>query len=279
MWIHILPALEKKKLTDLTHREVQRFAASLGVNGKGLAPKTVHTVFGTLHALLTAAQRDEIIIRNVADKCTLPRVTQSRAKAIEDDEFYNIFFLDIFSGMRQSEILGLRWDDILWEKNSIVIRQQLQQKHERGAFDFYLTPPKETIQRCIVLAASAIRILRKQYRKQQEQRLLAGELWDNAFDLVFTNGFGRPLNHQTVYKHLKKALQSCGMENYTFHSLRHSFATISIENGDDIKTVQTNLGHFAPAFTLKTYAHVSNQMQQSSAARMEELIASLPVAK
>ncbi len=279
LWIHILPALEKKKLTDLTHREVQRFAASLGVNGKGLAPKTVHTVFGTLHALLTAAQRDEIIIRNVADKCTLPRVTQSRAKAIEDDEFYNIFFLDIFSGMRQSEILGLRWDDILWEKNSIVIRQQLQQKHERGAFDYYLTPPKETKQRCIVLAASAIRILRKQYRKQQEQRLLAGELWDNAFDLVFTNGFGRPLNHQTVYKHLKKALQSCGMENYTFHSLRHSFATISIENGDDIKTVQTNLGHFAPAFTLKTYAHVSNQMQQSSAARMEELIASLPVAK
>ena len=289
--IHILPALGKKKLTDLTHREVQRFAASLGVNGKGLAPKTVHNVFGTLHALLAAAQRDEIIIRNVADKCTLPRVTQSRAKAItsselsrflkavEDDEFYNIFFLDIFSGMQQSEILGLRWDDILWGKNSIVIRQQLQQKHERGSFNYYLTPPKENKQRCIVLAASAIRLLRKQHRKQQAQRLLAGELWANAFDLVFTNGFGRPLNHQTVYKHMKKALQSCGMENYTFHSLRHSFATISIENGDDIKTVQTNLGHFAPAFTLKTYAHVSNQMQQSSAARMEELIASLPVAK
>ena len=183
------------------------------------------------------------------------------------------------SGLRQSEILGLRWDDILWEKNSIVIRQQLQQKHERGSFDYYLTPPKENKQRCIVLAASAIRILRKQHREQQEQRLLAGELWDTGFDLVFTNGFGRPLNHQTVYKHLKRALQSCGMENYTFHSLRHSFATISIENGDDIKTVQTNLGHFAPAFTLKTYAHVSNQMQQSSAARMEELIASLPVAK
>ena len=161
--IHILPALGKKKLTDLTHWEVQRFAASLGVNGKGLAPKTVHTVFGTLHALLTAAQRDEIIIRNVADKCTLPRVTQSRAKAItsseltrflkavEDDEFYNIFFLDIFSGMQQSEILGLRWDDILWGKDSIVIRQQLQQKHERGLFNYYLTPPKENKQLCIVL--------------------------------------------------------------------------------------------------------------------------------
>ena len=289
--IHILPALGRKKLTELTHREVQHFAASLGVNGKGLAPKTVHTVFGTLHALLTAAQRDEIIIRNVADKCTLPRVTQRHAKAItsselarflkavENDAFYNIFFLDIFSGLRQSEILGLRWDDILWDKNSIVVRQQLHQKHAHCSYDYYLSPPKENKQRCIVLATSVIHILRKQHLKQQEQRLLAGELWDNAFDLVFTNDFGRPLNHQTVYKHLKRALQSCGMGNYTFHSLRHSFATISIENGDDIKTVQTNLGHFAPAFTLKTYAHVSNQMQQNSAARMEELIANIPAVK
>lgn len=122
--LHILPALGTRRLTDLTHREVQRFASSLSAGGKGLAPKTVHTVFGTLHALLTAAQRDEILQRNVADFCSLPRVTQTRAKAITSaelnqfldlirkDEFYYMFFLDIFSGMRQSEILGLRWADI-----------------------------------------------------------------------------------------------------------------------------------------------------------------------
>ena len=103
----------------------------------------------------------------------------------------------------------------------------------------------------------------------------AGPLWNNPFDLVFTNEFGRALNHQTVYKHLKRLLRSCGMGDYTFHSLRHSFATISLENGDDIKTVQTNLGHSTASFTLKTYAHVSDQMQRSSAARMEELISSL----
>ena len=96
---------------------------------------------------------------------------------------------------------------------------------------------------------------------------------------MFTNEFGHPLNHQTVYKHLKRALRSCGMGDYTFHSLRHSFATISLENGDDIKTVQTNLGHYAASFTLKTYVHVSDQMQRNSAARMQELIASLPRAK
>lgn len=136
--LHILPALGSRRLTDLTHREVQRFASSLWAGGKGLAPKTVHTVFGTLHALLTAAQRDEILQRNVADFCSLPRVTQTRAKAITSaelnqfldlirkDEFYYLFFLDIFSGMRQSEILGLRWADIDWDRNSLVVRKQLQ---------------------------------------------------------------------------------------------------------------------------------------------------------
>lgn len=285
--LHILPALGSRRLTDLTHREVQRFASSLWAGGKGLAPKTVHTVFGTLHALLTAAQRDEILQRNVADFCSLPRVTQTRAKAITSaelnqfldlirkDEFYYLFFLDIFSGMRQSEILGLRWADIDWNRNSLVVRKQLQQKCKKGDYSYTLIDPKENKQRRIILAETAMLTLQKQRTKQQRQRLAAGPLWNNPFDLVFTNEFGRALNHQTVYKHLKRLLRSCGMGDYTFHSLRHSFATISLENGDDIKTVQTNLGHSTAAFTLKTYAHVSDQMQRRSAARMEELISSL----
>ena len=285
--LHILPALGTRRLTDLTHREVQRFASSLSAGGKGLAPKTVHTVFGTLHALLTAAQRDEILQRNVADFCSLPRVTQTRAKAITSaelnqfldlirkDEFYYLFFLDIFSGMRQSEILGLRWADIDWNRNSLVVRKQLQQKCKKGDYSYTLIDPKENKQRRIILAETAMLTLQKQRTKQQRQRLAAGPLWNNPFDLVFTNEFGRALNHQTVYKHLKRLLRSCGMGDYTFHSLRHSFATISLENGDDIKTVQTNLGHSTASFTLKTYAHVSDQMQRSSAARMEELISSL----
>ena len=288
---HILPALGSRRLTDLTHREVQAFAASLGDRGKGLAPKTVHTVFGVLHALLTAARKDEIVMRNVAVDCVLPRMTQSKAKAItsekltafltacQTDKFYPVFFVDIFSGLRQSEVLGLRWEDVDWEQGSLTVRQQLQQKHERESFVYYLAPPKENKQRRIILAPSVMRMLRRQRQTQQKQRLLAGSLWNNAFQLIFTNAFGGPLNHQTVYKHLKRVLQSCGMGDYTFHSLRHSFATISLENGDDIKTVQTNLGHHAAAFTLKTYAHVSDRMQQNSAARMEELIASLPIAK
>lgn len=233
--LHILPALGTRRLTDLTHREVQRFASSLSAGGKGLAPKTVHTVFGTLHALLTAAQRDEILQRNVADFCSLPRVTQTRAKAITSaelnqfldlirkDEFYYLFFLDIFSGMRQSEILGLRWADIDWNRNSLVVRKQLQQKCKKGDYSYTLIDPKENKQWRIILAETAMLTLQKQRTKQQRQRLAAGPLWNNSFDLVFTNEFGRALNHQTVYKHLKRLLRSCGMGEYTFHSLRHLY--------------------------------------------------------
>lgn len=287
---HILPALGKVKLTDLNHRQVQRFVTSLSAQ-KGLSAKTVRNIHGVLHNMLESAVRDELLLRNVSERCSLPRVTQHQVRAIttaelsrflqaiDGKQFRNIFFIDIFSGLRLSEILGLRWDDVDFDYDCIYVRQQLQQKQIKGDFSYFLAPPKEGKQRKIILAQNAMQVLRHQRAKQLEQRLAAGALWDNSFHLVFTNDFGQPLNRRTVYKHLKRILLACGMGNYTFHSLRHSFATISLENGDDIKTVQTNLGHYAASFTLKTYAHVSDQMQRNSAARMDALIASLPKAK
>lgn len=287
---HILPALGNTKLTDLTHRQVQTWIASLSTQ-KQLSAKTVRNIHGILHSMLEAAVRDEILLRNVSEKCKLPRVTQTQVKAIttaelgrflqaiENEPFRNIFFIDIFSGLRLSEILGLRWNDIDWDNGCLYVRQQLMQNQERGNFSYFLAAPKEGKQRKIILANTVLGAIQKQHTKQLRQRMAAGALWDNQFDLVFTNDLGRPLNRRTVYKHLKRVLRDCGMGDYTFHSLRHSFATISLENGDDIKTVQANLGHYAASFTLKTYVHVSDQMQRNSAARMEELIASLPIAK
>lgn len=284
---HILPALGNIKLTKLTHREIQSFVASLGPEGKGLSAKTIRNIHGVLHSVLEAAVRDEILLRNVSDLCSLPRVTQKQIKAIttaeleaflkaiENEPFRNIFFVDIFTGLRQAEILGLRWDDIDWENNCIYIRNQLQQNQVRGDFSYYLAPPKEGKERRIILATSTMQALREQKALQERMREIAEPVWDNQWNLVFTNDFGKPLSRRTVYKHLKRALCSCGMGDRSFHSLRHSFATICLENGDDIKTVQMNLGHYAASFTLKTYAHVSDQMQQNSAARMEELIQSL----
>lgn len=288
---HILPALGGVRLTKLTHREVQTFVSSLGSGGKGLSAKTVRNIHGVLHSILESAVKDEILIRNVSNQCSLPRVTQRKInaitsaelteflKAIEGEPFRNIFFVDIFTGLRQAEILGLSWNDIDWENGCIYVRNQLQQRQTRGDFSYYLAPPKEGKERRVILAASAMQVLQEQKLLQDHMRKAAEPVWDNPWNLVFTNDFGKPLNRRTVYKHLKRVLRSCGMGDRSFHSLRHSFATISLENGDDIKTVQTNLGHYAPSFTLKTYAHISDMMQQKSAERMEALIQSLPKSK
>lgn len=153
---------------------------------KDLPPRLYTPYSGTLHALLTAAQRDADLTRKLLTSALLPRVTQTRAKAITSaelnqfldlirkDEFYYLFFLDIFSGMRQSEILGLRWADIDWDRNSLVVRKQLQQKCKKGDYSYTLIDPKENKQRRIILAETAMLTLQKQRTKQQRQRLAAG---------------------------------------------------------------------------------------------------------
>ncbi len=101
---------------------------------------------------------------------------------------------------------------------------------------------------------------------------LAGPAWKHERDLVFTNELGGHLVHFTVYKHFKRIVKDMGMSSERFHDLRHSYAVVAIESGDDIKTVQTNLGHATASFTLDVYGHVSQKMRQQSADRMEKFI-------
>ena len=101
--------------------------------------------------------------------------------------------------------------------------------------------------------------------------------YDNETNnLVFTNELGEHLTHLTVYKDFKRIVSDIGMPNVRFHDLRHSYAVAAIESGDDIKTVQTNLGHATASFTLDVYGHVSMKMRVQSAERMEKFIQSLP---
>ena len=97
-------------------------------------------------------------------------------------------------------------------------------------------------------------------------------MWDNPWNLVFTNEMGGHLCHFTVYKHFKNIVKEMGLESKRFHDLRHSYAVAAIESGDDIKAVQSNLGHATASFTLDVYGHVSQKMKQQSADRMEAFI-------
>ena len=114
-------------------------------------------------------------------------------------------------------------------------------------------------------------ILHRQRMDQEIWKCIAGKDWLNN-GLVFTDELGGNLTPETVYKNFKKVAVEIGCENLHFHSLRHSYAVAALQSGDDIKTVQENLGHYTAAFTLDVYGHVTDKMRQDSANRMQQYI-------
>lgn len=176
--------------------------------------------------------------------------------------------------MRQGEIIGLTWECVDFKKGVIRIEKQLRKNHSGGSkYEFSTLKNGKT--RTITPAPIVFDVLKKVKAEQNRWKLHAGEAFDNEFNLVFTNELGRHLNSVTVYEHLKRILESIGLGHIRFHDLRHSFATISLQNGDDIKTVSENLGHATVAFTLDVYGHVTEKMKKDSADRMQAFISGL----
>lgn len=139
---------------------------------------------------------------------------------------------------------------------------------------YQLVPTKNGKTRTITVAPFVLEHLKRQKVWQTEQRLLVGPLWQHS-SLVFTDAQGNHLTKPTLYRAFKRAAASIGRPDARFHDLRHSYAVAALRSGDDIKTVQGNLGHATAAFTLDVYGHVTDQMKQASADRMEAFIKSV----
>lgn len=297
---HIKPALGRFKLTALTPHAVQTFINSLSKAGapvdeqddekkkgpKSLSPKSVKNLHAVLHKALKQAVIVGYIPRNPSDNVVLPRVERQETAFIDSDmigpflqaidghQYGLVYRFDLFTGLRQGEILGLPWDAVDFEKGAITVRQQLQKEKKKGGI-YYLAPTKTSRVRQITVAPSVLAILQQQRQKQLRDRLKAGSAWENPWNLVFTNEIGGHLCAGTVYNHFKRLVKELGIPETRFHDMRHTFATLSLANGDDIKTVQNNVGHATAAFTLDVYGHASQKMKKDSADRMEQFIQSL----
>ncbi len=274
---HLKPALGQAKLDALDTHTIQRFYNSLIASG--LSPKTVKNVHGILHCALQQAIACDYITRNPADACKLPKVTKPEIKPLEpeeiarllkeaeQDDYCNLFIVAMFTGMRQGELLGLAWECVDFQSGIITVKQQLQCKDG----NYFLETPKSGKNRTILPAPIVMDALRNQLQRQQIEQEQAGKMWDNQFNLVFTDALGKYLVRRTVVKHFKKISQRAGIsDDARFHDLRHSFAVSSLYAGDDIKTVQANLGHATAQFTLDVYGHVTQKMRQESANRMQK---------
>ena len=222
---------------------------------------------------------------NPADTCALPRIKKTELnpldegqiaaflKVIQGHRFEDIFIVTLFTGLQEGEVLGLTWDCVDFESNTLYINKQLQKSTKVGGA-YQLVSMKNGKARTITAAPFVMAQFKRRKVTQMEHRLKAGSAWENS-DLVFTDELGHHLTKPTVYRAFKKAAASIGRPDARFHDLRHSYAVPALRSGDDIKTVQGNLGHATATFTLDVYGHVTEQMKQESAARMESFIRSV----
>lgn len=251
-----------------------------------LSAKSVRNVHGTLHKALKQALLLGYIRSNPADAVVLPRVDRKEVsfvhddyiprllEAIKGDRFEHIFEVDLFTGLRQGEILGLTWDCVDFDNGILTINKQLQRRHTKGG-GFELNSPKNKRSRQVTASPYVMDILRQERQLQLENKLKSCGAWRNDWNLVFTDELGNHHSDKTVFSHFKRIVSSIGLPDTRFHDLRHTFAMLSLQNGDDIKTVQQNVGHATAAFTLDVYGHVSERMKNESAARMQRYIEGL----
>ena len=282
---HIRPELGAIKLEVLNAHTIQHFYN--GLSQKGLSAKTVKNVHGVLHELLQQAVRIGYLRMNPSDACTLPRVVKKEIKPLGDDairqfleviqghRFEILLMVTLFTGLREGEVLGLSWDRVDFDKGTLLIDRQLQRaKDETGKRRYSLVSLKNDKWRRITPADFVMELLRRQWSRQAGWRLRAGPAWEDS-GLVFTNELGEHLSPYTVYHNFKRLAASIGLPEARVHDLRHSYAVAAIKSGDDIKTVQGNLGHATASFTLDVYGHVTDQMKRDSAERMQRFIKSV----
>ena len=185
------------------------------------------------------------------------------------------------TGLRESEALGLTWDCVNFKRGTILIEKQLLKKPLKdGGICF--SSPKNGRARSIMPAPFVMDLFREQKARQDRYKKIAGNCWEDWKDaakpkcrLVFTTITGSYISPGTMRVHFKKLAQEIGCPDARVHDLRHTYAMVSLENGDDIKTVQGNLGHATAAFTLDVYGHVSDRMKKESSSRMEEFLRAL----
>jgi len=282
---NIKPVLGNTLLQKLTAPMIQRLYNSLK---ETLSAKSIKNLHGVMHKGLNQAVLCQYLKSNPCLACQLPRVEKREMLTLTGDDlrrflaeikgkpFEWLYYVDVFTGMREGEIIGLSWDCVDFNKGIIEIKRQMKRERKlSGNNEYIFDTLKNGKSRIIAPAPNVFAALKKVKATQAADKLKHGENYNNEDNLVFTDELGRHLCAPTVWHTFKKRVAAIGLPDVRFHDLRHSFATISLENGDDAKTVSENLGHATVAFTLDVYGHVSDRMRKESAARMQGYIDAL----
>jgi integrase len=285
---YIKPHLGALPLTELATKQVQEFLDRLSLtrrrNSVGiLSPTTVNNCHRVLKGALQRAVLWKLIPLNPAMGAYPPRVEEREPRVLNPEQIALLLasaertrlkvpvLLGLATGMRRGEICGLRWSDVRFDRAAISVRQTLV-RVAPGQLEF--KPPKtRSGRRSIQLPKLLVEALRKELEKQTEARSVLGKSY-NAHDLVVCREDGRPVDPATLYSNFQKLLEKAGLPRMAIHDLRHSHATLLLEEGQHIKVVAERLGHADPGVTMRVYSHVMAHMQQGAADSTESVLRS-----
>ena len=277
--LHIIPEIGDIPLNKLTQNDLQQFYGRLKKSGRkrftdkygeGLSDRMVRMCHATCRSALEKAVQDGLIRVNPAIGCKLPPKKAREMQVLTREElqrfliqakfegYYEVFLLDLATGLRRGELMALQWDDLNFKTGVLNVNKQVYDV--RGQLQIS-TPKTKNSVRKIVLPPAVVAVLRE-YKKTVDSRwMFPSPVKEDC-----------PITPGVVRRRLQFILEHAGCKHVRFHDLRHTFATLALENGMDVKTLSAMLGHVSAVTTLDIYTHITGDMQRAAAASIDRSI-------
>ena len=275
---YIKPQLGGKQVSLITTQDVQRMYRRLKSGGrvredaegsKRLSDSTVRHIHTMLHGAMKAAVQAHIIPKNPTENATAPKLNYKPMQVLSeqeldtflqavqnDDVWRDFFYTELMTGLRRGEICALMWRDFDAKAGTLGISRTL---HSKGQGIYALGDTKTSQgNRTIILPESVAALLRARKKNSISQWIFPQPTSPEL-----------PMNPGTAYRRLKTLLEEAGLPSIRFHDLRHTFATLALQNGMDVKTLSAMLGHVSAATTLDIYTHSTSDMQHAAARKID----------
>jgi len=280
--VHLIPSIGNIPLTELKPHHLQRlYSEKLS---SGLSARTVQLCHVALHKALKNAVKTNLLTRNVADSVDKPRIQHPEMhpmtetdinkflEAAKQGSYYALFYTYLFTGMRRSEVLALRWSDVDLLSMQISVSRSMQYLNNVKNHVSFKEPKSKKSKRLIALSPSTVFVLEEHWKAQERMRESLELLPMTENDLVFSHWDGSPLLPDSITHAWVKLVRKCGLEGIRLHDARHTHATIMLKQGVHPKIVQERLGHSTISTTLDTYSHVAPGLQQAAAKGFDDIL-------